>query len=361
MSQKRGRRAYHLSTCAFALLESVASAQNRPGCVDVARYYRIDNDIADIAASIDDERDRSHFFGGILRLAAHDFMDHDQDAVDRMGMDGCLDWTSLSNAGLSSVWNEHTPLHHLYENEYSDISVPDFWVAVANAVVRQTSVDNDLDLVNTYYWGRRQRDECVGSASRLPTTEDCRQVEGVFLERMGLRWKDAVALMGAHTLGRGHHEFSGHHGTWVPDDQQAQIFDKRYYQEMVSRAWWPREASTEPFQQDFTTGNHNGSPKMMLNTDICLVFDIDDERNGSGTECCTRTDLVDGDGNSHCEILEDSQCRLYPHDHPRWEATNAVMHNLDGNNHNFYEAFRLAWFKATTNGMFDLHPIALNC
>ena len=115
----------------------------------------------------------------------------------------------MSNAGLSSIWDEHSDLHKLYDEKHSDLSRADFWVMAANAVVRQTSIGGGLDLVDTFYWGREERDECPGSANRLPTTANCRQVEGVFLERMGLEWKDTATLLGAHTLGRGHVEVSG--------------------------------------------------------------------------------------------------------------------------------------------------------
>ena len=40
-------------------------------------------------------------------------------------------------------------------------------------------------------------------------------MEGVFINRMGLTWTDTVALMGAHTLGRGDKDFTGHDGTFV--------------------------------------------------------------------------------------------------------------------------------------------------
>ena len=132
-------------------------------------------------------------------------MDYDANSVDDpMGMDGCLDWGSRTNAGLGSIWDRGSPLRALHEGAHAGVSRADFWVAAANAVVRQTSTGDGLDLAGTFYWGREERDECPGSADRLPTTESCRQVEGVFLERMGLEWRDAVALLGAHTLGRGH-------------------------------------------------------------------------------------------------------------------------------------------------------------
>jgi len=101
----------------------------------VSRYREIDDDVASIAASIDNDIELSHFYGGVVRLAAHDFMDYDQnDDLDQMGADGCLDWMSLSNAGLSSLWNRGSDLHLIYDAKYSDLSKADFWIAAANAV-----------------------------------------------------------------------------------------------------------------------------------------------------------------------------------------------------------------------------------
>ena len=157
-------------------------------------------------------------------------------------------------------------------------------------------------------------------------------------------------------------QFSGHHGTWVPNHNHAQVFDKRYYQELVSRSWWPHVSSHDPPLTDWITGNPNSpNPKMMLNTDMCLFYDIDDNQ-----PCCSRTDIFKPNGESRCEEHENLQCSVIGSDHPRWEASLAVRRYLGGsaandNNEAFYDAFRLAWFKATLNGRSHLKPLMDEC
>jgi hypothetical protein len=177
-------------------------------CFTVSTYNAIDNDIETLKNNIANAKTRSHFLGGIVRLAAHDFMDYDQNSSGNpMGPDGCFDPSHSSNAGLpADVWCANCTLKLLYDEKYSHVSRADFWIAAANAVIRQTSIGNSLDLMETFVWGREDSDVCAGSGDRLPTPSGCEQVEGVFIERMGLTWVDAVALMGAHTLGRGANE-----------------------------------------------------------------------------------------------------------------------------------------------------------
>lgn len=79
--------------------------------------------------------------------------------------------------------------------------------------------------------------------------------------------------------------------------------------------------------------------------------------------CCTRTDLFDGNGQPLCNTNWNNQCIMYEEGNSRKEATDAVAKYLSGgdDNTNFYEAFRLAWFKATTNGLADLKQIVQSC
>jgi hypothetical protein len=177
----------------------------KTSCFTSSIYDSIDTDIANIKQSITNPIERSHFLGGIVRLTAHDFMDYDRRSSSRpYGSDGCFDATHQANAGLpQSVWCPSCSLRVLYESKYSFLSRADYWIAAAQAVIRQTSVENGLDMKEDFVWGRVDRDSCDGSAERLPNPSGCDQVEDTFLERMGLEWRDAVALMGAHSLGRG--------------------------------------------------------------------------------------------------------------------------------------------------------------
>jgi len=282
-----------------------------------------------------------------------------------MGPDGCFDANHPSNAGLpQDIWCSNCTLTLLYNEKYSHVSRADFWIASANAVIRQTSINNTLDLRETFTWGRVDRDDsCPGSGDRLPSPTGCASVEDVFLRKMGLGWKDTVALMGAHTLGRGDREFSGHHGTWVDTDEDAQRFDKQYYEEIYLSTWRPRNIGQ--LTQDWTTGrpSANGNIRLMLNTDICLVHDID-----SNMPCCTRTGESYSDGQDRC-IDSDAarrRCPMYSQTHSRWEAREAVGEMLGGsypntNNEPFYNAFTEAWRKATTVGQSNLSSLVESC
>ena len=278
-------------------------------------------------------------------------MDFDRNnANSPMGPDGCFDPSHPANAGLpEDLWCEGCLLTNLYQSKYSErqISRADFWIASANAVIRQTSVDNALDLRDTFEWGRVDANSCTGQGSRIPSPRGCSQTEDAFLTRMGLTWTDATALMGAHTLGRGDTDFSGHHGTWVPSNAEAMLFDKTYYEEVFLNSWHPQKIGTPT--EDWTTGN--GGDRVMLNTDLCLVMLIDENM-----PCCTGT---------RCTGLS-RRCPRIPQGHPRSEAFDAFEDFLGGGYPNdnqapFYNAFREAWGKATKLGQNNLFPLADNC
>ena len=295
-------------------------------------------------------------------------MDFDRNnAVSPMGADGCIDWDHPANSGLETIWCDDgsCPLTEIYQEKYSFMSRADYWVAASNAVIKLRSPNNELDLKSTFKWGRVDADQCPDAALRLPGDTDCGEVQDVFLNRLGLTWTDAVALLGAHTVGRGSSDFSGHDGIWVDTNQEATIFDKRYYEEVLRRAWVPRNEGTA--LQDWTWGGgNNGSPRFMLNTDMCLLFDVE-----TTFPCCTRTDLTRNDGSNQCDtnnsVLRGTECGRTTNE----EAAAAVLlfadqrddNDIMFNNDNgpFFTAFSAAWEAATTNGWDNLQELSLSC
>lgn len=313
-------------------------------CVSQEDYDGIRTNISDIANAIGNVGDRGHFFGGIVRLAAHDFMDYHGGEESPLGSDGCIDFGSNENAGLPELWcdNEVTcPLKALYDTSYGlFMSRADFWVAAASAVIRETSINNSLIL--PFRWGRTDTENCPESSGRLPAASGCSEVQETFIERMGLTWTDAVALMGAHTLGRGDARFSGHSGTWVDTDRESTIFDKRFYTEVLNRSWRPR---TTQAATDWTWGGRGRGPFLMLNTDICLRFDIPD---GNNQSCCTDTSGNNCGGiNRQCASSEIVRAEAF-------NAFNNFENGGRNDNQNFYDAFAIAWKKATENGSEEL-------
>ena len=174
-----------------------------------------------------------------------------------------------------------------------------------------------------------------------------------------------------------------------------QVFDKSYFDAMFTDAWRPRRMGRA--KQDWTTGR-GGNTRLMLNTDMCLLFDID-QHIRQRSPCCTKTNSHYSDGQNECIDREAarSRCPMYSQHDERREgklcmcyhsslscnsyanasltrfissfdnaATDAVRTMLGGavssdNNGPFYDAFTKAWRKATTVGTYNLSRLQDSC
>jgi len=336
---------------ASIIAEQKRSLQAHPECITTENYENLRTALDGIASGISNIGDRGHFLGGVVRLAAHDFMDFDQNVLlpseEIGGPDGCIEFSHPANAGLDDLWcddPDDCPLKALYDDVYANImSRADFWVASATAVIENTA-PSPINL--PFLWGRKDRANCPNSAIRLPEPNGCNDVEDAFINRMGLSWTDAVALLGAHTLGRGDADFSGHPGTWVNSDEESTVFDKRFYRELLNRAWRPREEN-----DDWVWGGRNRGV-MMLHTDICLRFDVDD-----GEACCTNTDSDCRDNQ-----LQNNQCSDASQVRPEAFAAVGEFASGRGNDNDaFFDAYRTAWKAATELGYDSLHELVDTC
>jgi len=149
------------------------------------------------------------------------------------------------------------------------------------------------------------------------------------------------------------------------DSRDALRFDKGYYEALLVNTWRPRNMGVGN-RQDWTTGR-NENARMMLNTDMCLVFDIDEHVNRN-IPCCSRTNIRYPSGQNQCIDREAmrQRCPMYKRSDSRRAATDAVSAMLGGsissnNNAPFYIAFAKAWRKATTAGQNNLSRLAESC
>lgn len=277
-----------------------------------ALYEQIQTEIAEIAAGKNLQNgERGRFFGGILRLAAHDFMDFNRLAAagTEGGSDGCLVFHEEDNKGLEAIWvpDSQDTVHPvplvqlLYEDIYEPMGMSraDYWVAMANAVVKISSPDQAYDL--PFRYGRISNEDCSFTEGRQPKANGCSDIQTVFIERMGVTWTDATALMGGHTLGGGSEASSGHAGIWDDTRAGSAEFNNDYYDELLNRSWRPRLDGAD-LAHDWTWAgnNNNDAPFLMLHTDVCLYFDIPED----GTaHCCTDTG-----GNCRNNDIQNIQC-----------------------------------------------------
>ena len=190
------------------------------------------------------------FVGCVLRLAGHDFMDFNGTAGSG-GSDGCLDFSDPDNAGLFSCMNSssfdegvdeealrNASLQPVYAEFCHMVSVADFIVIAAEAVMSKQSRTGHLEFEQQFEYGRTTKERCEGNPAMPNPEGSCGEVHRVFLESMGLSWRESAALMGVHTLGRAHPANSGYDGWWS-DARNSARFNNNYYTSLVAKGWKP--------------------------------------------------------------------------------------------------------------------------
>ena len=225
-------------------------------------YSAIETAIADSNPRNTPRDQRGDMVGGIVRLSFHDAGEFDRTAADALGPDGCVDLTKGDNAGLAAVI---TDLDRIWGPFCDIISKADFWVLAAKVSVEVTAV---VAYEVPFRYGRATAAECGYAGDRLPAAEGgVEEIERVFVTAMGLTFRDAVALLGAHTLGRLETENSGFEGAWTttPD-----TFDNDYFVTLTQNGW-----DLAVLDDAHTTWVRGGT--MFLNADMELAYHVADE------------------------------------------------------------------------------------
>lgn len=329
--------------------------------------------------------------GCVLRMAGHDFMDF---ANGQGGSDACTDMEDPENAGLPQCLStgEHgKSLQDVYQQICHVVSLADFLVIAAEAVIASTRARHEaatagappLDLRSQFKFGRRTASSCDFAVGRLPDPErGCVAVDETFVQRMGLSWSQAAALMGVHTLGRAKIENSGYHGWWS-DPENSRKFNNNYYVSLVAKGWTPEHSiSGNPNKnqwersdigRDTSTDGH----EMMLNTDVCLVWTEgrqDTPVVAKDENCCAWIvrGAIDNNGGEFCGSqsvrgpAERPNCCGNNNDDcgdpgdPEGPAANAVL-NFAADEAAWINTFVVAWRIATENGHTSLQTLKSTC
>jgi len=228
----------------------------------------------------DDTCPRGDLAGCLVRLVGHDIMDFNP-ALNTGGADGCIDFDDPDNLGLQGCMltavhepdSSNVSLELMWQDYCTEVSAADFFVIVAEALMEATiPAEHQIkwgDSFRTNFrFGRRTQQSCAPEPLPNPA-HACDAVQDVFVDRMGLTWTEASALMGVHTLGRALPSNSGFDGFWV-SKAHARTFDTEYFKRIIGTGWFSETTSKGKHQWGRADGKLQG--EMMLNTDMCLAF-----------------------------------------------------------------------------------------
>lgn len=333
--------------------------------------------------------------GCVLRMAGHDFMDYVKGSGG--GSDGCIDFSDGDNAGLAPCLYAGEfgfSLAQSYANFCTSISLADFIVIAGEAVINSTRklvvIDNAsrpvLDLRSQFQYGRTTSTTCSFSHGRLPNPESsCTAVNTTFVQRMGLNWTTAAALMGVHTLGRAEKTNSGYDGWWGTFATNNK-FDNDYYISILAKGWIPSKkvggnaAKNQWRRVDVGASSATLGSEMMLDTDMCLAwtFTGGTELKAATQQCCSWLNTAgiaigvrSYNNNTMCgipianytagtgivrktaccgplPILDCGDARL-----PQGPSFNDIV-SFSNSESAWLSAFKAAWKIATTNGYSSL-------
>jgi len=254
---------------------------------------------------------QADFYAKILRAAFHDAAEVDMtNAADFNGPDGCMS-TLSDNAGLIEPTSLLlTSIEDIWQSTCNTISRADFWVMLTKLAIERA--DPTRTLAVPYYYGRNDAAACYyGATSRLPDATLTSSIQTVFVQRMQLTLDQTVALLGGHTLGHVHPQFSGYGKTTGLGDIQTNawdatpnVFDNQYYQSLLV-PWVNQHVNGDPTNNaPFTAADtknlwirNNANPNIMLNSDMGLAYGISQASNNLGVLGQTCSDGGNGCAN----------------------------------------------------------------
>ena len=256
------------------------------------------------------------------------------------GCDGCVDLTNPDNKGLDVPINA---LANIVANHdgITPLTRADIWTIAAITGANWANPENQF-FVEFKYFDRTNCENrgtpCLGqygqdvgcSATRGPHRDipsanlDTEDLLDFFSNEFGFTDQQAIAIMGAHTIGVASQSNSGYKGPigWTPNND---VLDNSYYRHITSATgniddalnWRQKRISNNngfPDRYQWERETNVGPDYMMLNADIASVRDFGNEWNSvTGEVFC---DFKNSDACSTAETI--SQVTIYRRNNQIW-------------------------------------------
>nr|XP_002163265.4 putative ascorbate peroxidase [Hydra vulgaris] len=207
-------------------------------------FERAKTDLLTLIESVKLNRDLP-MIAGCVRLIFHDCIGKDN-------CDGCIDHTHSGNRGLKITSDR---LDALYDASYKGkISRADFYALAAVVALTRSTVDAPVKYLGLKYF-KVGRKDCETSPNQIQSIDPPFGTDGThktfefFKNVFGFNIREAVTILGGHTLGRCRLENTGFVGTFV-DEQfstvppgpdtlaPTSVLDNAYYRMFIDIVPW---------------------------------------------------------------------------------------------------------------------------
>ncbi|XP_065668393.1 putative ascorbate peroxidase [Hydra vulgaris] len=227
--------------CVTLLLTYIETIQIIPTFED---FEKAKTDLLTLIESVKVNRDLP-MIAGCVRLAFHD-------CIGKNNCDGCIDHTNRGNAGLKVITDR---LDSLYDLSYKGkISRADFYALAAVVALTRSTVDAPVKYLGLNYF-KVGREDCETSPNQLQSVQPPFGTDGThktfkfFKNEFDFNVREAVALLGAHTLGRCRLENTGFEGAFVDEKfstviqgpntlAPTSVLDNAYYRMIIDIVPW---------------------------------------------------------------------------------------------------------------------------
>jgi cytochrome c peroxidase len=242
--------------------------------VDQAAYDIVREEIKKVL--VVDDWDDGHIGPILVRLAFHVSGTYDKNTKTGGSNGGWMRFNTEGgyghNKGLEAARRFLEPI----KVKFPWISYSDLWTLGAVVALEELAMPG-FEFKIFWLGGRIDKTEETSPPDNLPGPQlNAEQIRATF-NRMGfMDDEEIVLLIGAHSLGKAHPEFSGQDGAWT---RQPRVFANQFYSVLdkyfKENKWKVREWSgpTQYFARDTLAGTTDTKTLLMLPTDIALVKD----------------------------------------------------------------------------------------